>query len=65
MRAGDAVVLLSAPYDQGLGTVIGLTEIMWVEVQWANGELGAYPAQQLEQADVWERAQVERATTTG
>lgn len=61
MSPGDVVVLLASPFDTGLGTIIGVTEIGWLEVWWHDGELGAYPAQQLELADLWERRQVEAA----
>lgn len=65
MRPGDQVVLLSAPLDQGMGTVFGVNEIGWLEVEWVNGELGVYPPQSLELADRWERQQVEQATRVG
>lgn len=61
MAPGDTVVLLSDPWANGLGTIIGLNEIAWIEVQWANSELGAYPAQHLELADTWKRQQAEEA----
>lgn len=62
MRAGDQVVHLHAPWTYGMGTVVGINEISWVEVEWASGDVGAYPAQHLEHAEVWEREQVERLT---
>lgn len=61
MTRGDVVVWLAEPFAMGAGTIIGVTEIGWIEVTWPNGELGAYPAQQLDLADRWEHEQVERA----
>jgi hypothetical protein len=40
---------------------MGFNEIGWIEVVWRNGELGLYCPNALEQADVWERAQVQAA----
>jgi hypothetical protein len=62
---GNIVVWLPEPFAMGAGTIIGVNEIGWIEVYWPNGELGAYPGQQLELADRWERRQVEEAVGGG
>lgn len=65
MKPGDQVVLLADPWGNGLGTVVGMNEIGWVEIHWANEDVGAYPAQHLELADAWEHRQVEQDTRDG
>lgn len=61
MAPGDVVVWLPEPFDRGLGTVIGIVEIGWLEVYWHDGELGIYGPSQIELADTWEHQQVEQA----
>ena len=61
MSLGETVVWRPEPFAHGTGTVMGFNEIGWIEVVWRNGELGLYCPNALEQADVWERAQVQAA----
>jgi hypothetical protein len=61
MSLGEVVVWLPEPFVHGAGTITGFNEIGWIEVVWQNGELGMYCPNALEQADVWEHAQVEAA----
>jgi hypothetical protein len=59
VKRGDVVVHLHSTWTYGTGTITGVNEIGWLEVEWANGDLGAYPPQHLELAATWERQQVE------
>jgi hypothetical protein len=61
MSLGETVVWLPEPFVHGTGTVTGFNEIGWIEVVWQNGELGIYSPNAIQQADVWEQAQVEAA----
>jgi hypothetical protein len=61
MSLGETVVWLPEPFAHGTGTVMGFNEIGWIEVVWQSGELGLYCPSALEQADLWEQAQVEAA----
>ncbi|WP_028062965.1 hypothetical protein [Solirubrobacter soli] len=61
MSLGDTVVWLPEPFVHGTGTVTDFNEIGWIEVVWQSGELGLYCPSALEQADLWEQAQVEAA----
>jgi hypothetical protein len=51
---GDQVVWLPSPHEHGTGIITGVTEIGWLEVDWADGEVGVHPPQHLELADVWD-----------
>lgn len=62
MTRDDLVVHIHTPWTHGLGRVVGVNEIGWLEVHWANGDSGAYQAQHLEHANKWQHDQVEKAT---
>lgn len=64
MKRGDVVVWLPDPFDRGTGTIVGVNEIGWLEVQWQDNEVGIYNPHHLDLADDWERRQVEEATAS-